>query len=189
MRMPEFLFGRSPRHQLEASFLLGETGFSFPRAARPAAPLDGWMQGVLPEAAREFARARSGMPVDGETLGLPVPRSRRIGRDRIRVAAATRGPGPVVDRGARRARLRAGAACARTGARAVARGARRYRASAAIVFVQETPADEAPRHPDALRLAFGSDATRLPIRLHAGTPEGRPFHLGSAASLPAAPGQ
>ncbi|NIE82061.1 MULTISPECIES: hypothetical protein [unclassified Burkholderia] len=175
MKMPEFLFGRSPRHQHEASFLLGETGFSFPRAARPAAPLDGWMQGALPEAAHELL-ARHGMPVDGETLDWRCLDRDELGEIESAWLLLRAAPGllSIVVRDARAcepARLREDMA------RAVAR-AQRYRASAAIVFVQETPADEAPRRPDALRLAFGSDA--MPSdRLHAGTPEaGLPTWFG-----------
>lgn len=60
MKMPGFLTGLSTSAVFTESFLIGESGFSFGRSERPPPALAQWLQGEIPEIAREVLQVQSG---------------------------------------------------------------------------------------------------------------------------------
>ncbi|WP_414450830.1 hypothetical protein AB4851_17435 [Burkholderia sp. 22PA0099] len=164
MKMPDCLFGRSTSTDLDEPLLLGETGFSFARTQRPAAPLAQWAHGGVPTAARAALQAQAGF-ADPETLSyVPLERDSLGGVEAEWILArAAAGLLSIFVRDAR------GGEAGRMldDMRFAVAEARRFRAAAALVFVQQARGGDLARCLDAVRAACQADAIIKPGRLHA----------------------
>ncbi len=152
MKMPDGLPGHdAARVDRNERLLLGETGFSFPRTRRPAAPLAPWAHGDVPEAARAALRADDTL-ADLETLSyVPLERDALGETDAEWILGRTAaGLLSIVVRDARHAE----AAQLREDTAFALAEARRLHAMGAIVFVQDTRGHDLARCLDAMRDAF-----------------------------------